>query len=183
MSNGRTITWAQARSLVMRIELRAADDLRAWCRRWHWTGSFRRRRPTVSDLDLVIEPRDGVEIARIGDMLRRLAEGHELVLDGPQKKALLLSKCLVKLEAVIAKPPHADLLSRVPGTWGACIMTTTGGLAHNIALCERAKSRGMRYAPFIGLLSASTGLPVAGETERGIYHALGMEWIPPARRD
>ena len=65
---------------------------------------------------------------------------------------------------------------------GAALQYFTGSKPHNIALRDRALERGMRLNEY-GLFRALDEVKLAGETEEGIYEALGLAWIPPELRE
>jgi DNA polymerase (family 10) len=65
---------------------------------------------------------------------------------------------------------------------GAAMQYFTGSKQHNIALRDRALERGMRLNEY-GLFRAADEARLAGETEEGIYEALGLAWIPPELRE
>jgi DNA polymerase (family 10) len=58
----------------------------------------------------------------------------------------------------------------------------TGSKAHNIALRDRAIARGFKLNEY-GLFRIEDDTSVAGESEEGIYEALGLAWIPPELRE
>ena len=77
---------------------------------------------------------------------------------------------------------QADL-RLVPGpSAGAALQYFTGSKAHNIALRDRAIQRGFKLNEY-GLYRVDDGTLVAGETEEGIYEALGLAFVPPELRE
>jgi DNA polymerase (family X) len=77
---------------------------------------------------------------------------------------------------------QADL-RLVPATSaGAALQYFTGSKAHNIALRDRAIQRGLKLNEY-GLYRVDDGALVAGETEEGIYEALGLAYVPPELRE
>jgi DNA polymerase (family 10) len=58
----------------------------------------------------------------------------------------------------------------------------TGSKAHNVSLRDRAIQRGLKLNEY-GLFRVDNDSRVAGETEEGIYEALGMSWVPPELRE
>jgi DNA polymerase (family 10) len=58
----------------------------------------------------------------------------------------------------------------------------TGSKAHNIVLRDRAIQRGLKLNEY-GLFRVDDDVRVAGETEEGIYEALGLAWVPPELRE
>jgi len=77
---------------------------------------------------------------------------------------------------------QADLRLVPRESRGAALQYFTGSKAHNIALRDRAIGRGYKLNEY-GLFDLATGLSVAGESEEGIYEALGLAWIPPELRE
>jgi DNA polymerase (family 10) len=65
---------------------------------------------------------------------------------------------------------------------GAAMQYFTGSKAHNIGVRDRAVQLGFKLNEY-GLFRAGDDSRVAGETEEGIYRALGMEWIEPELRE
>ena len=77
---------------------------------------------------------------------------------------------------------QADLRLVPRQSRGAALQYFTGSKAHNIALRDRAIARGFKLNEY-GLFGIATGLAVAGESEEGIYEALGLAWVPPELRE
>ena len=77
---------------------------------------------------------------------------------------------------------QADLRLVPPESRGAAMQYFTGSKAHNIALRDLAMQRGMKLNEY-GLFTIADDSRVAGDTEQGIYAALGMEWIAPELRE
>ena len=77
---------------------------------------------------------------------------------------------------------QADLRLVPPASRGAAMQYFTGSKAHNIALRDRAIARNLKLNEY-GLFDLATNLPVAGETEEGIYEALGLAFVPPELRE
>ena len=65
---------------------------------------------------------------------------------------------------------------------GAALQYFTGSKAHNIALRDRAIQRGLKLNEY-GLFRVDDDVKVAGETEEGIYEALGLAFVPPELRE
>jgi DNA polymerase (family X) len=65
---------------------------------------------------------------------------------------------------------------------GAALQYFTGSKAHNIVLRDRAIQRGLKLNEY-GLYRNDDGGLVAGETEEGIYEALGLAFVPPELRE
>ena len=77
---------------------------------------------------------------------------------------------------------QADLRLVPVESHGAAMQYFTGLKAHNIALRDRAISRGLKLNEY-GLFRVEDGEIVAGRTEAGIYEALGLAEIPAELRE
>jgi DNA polymerase (family 10) len=77
---------------------------------------------------------------------------------------------------------QADLRLVPPESRGAALQYFTGSKAHNVALRDRAIQHGFKLNEY-GLFRLEDEGRVAGETEEGIYQALGMAWVPPELRE
>jgi DNA polymerase (family 10) len=77
---------------------------------------------------------------------------------------------------------QADLRLVPADSRGAAMQYFTGSKAHNVALRDRAIQHGCKLNEY-GLFNVDDDSRVAGQTEEGIYEALGMEWVPPELRE
>src|SRR5688500_13141532 len=77
---------------------------------------------------------------------------------------------------------QADLRLVPRDSLGAAMQYFTGSKAHNIALRDRAIQHGMKLNEY-GLFRNDDGVAVAGESEEGIYQALGLAFIAPELRE
>jgi DNA polymerase (family 10) len=65
-------------------------------------------------------------------------------------------------------------------SFGAALQYFTGSKDHSIHVRRRAQERGMKLSEY-GLYRGERR--VAGDTEKGVYQALGLSWIPPELRE
>ena len=77
---------------------------------------------------------------------------------------------------------QADLRLVPRESRGAAMQYFTGSKAHNIAVRDRAIQHGFKLNEY-GLFRVTDESRVAGETEDGIYEALGMSWVAPELRE
>lgn len=151
---------------------RMAEPLREWLaqsddvERIEIAGSYRRRRETVGDLDLVAACRDG---SAVMDRFVAHEDADEVVSHGHTRSTVLLGGSL-----------QVDLRAVEPGSFGAALLYFTGSKAHNVALRQRAVDRGWKLNEY-GLFDDDER--IAGETEESIYRRLGLDWIPPELRE
>lgn len=129
-------------------------------------GSFRRRKETVGDLDLLAVASDAGPVM---DRLVKFADVKEIVGKGETKATIVLHSGL-----------QVDLRVVAAGSYGAAMVYFTGSPAHGIHLRKIAQDRGMLLNEY-GLFRGKR--KVAGATEEEIYSALGLVWIPPELRE
>ena len=150
-----------------------AEALVAWLREaapeatYDVVGSIRRGGETSGDIDILATGAPDTILERF------TAYRHvERILGmGETKASVLLSNHM-----------QADLRLVAPESRGAALQYFTGSKAHNIALRNRALQRGYTLNEY-ALADAATGARLAGETEEGVYQALGLPWIDPALRE
>jgi DNA polymerase (family 10) len=130
------------------------------------TGSYRRMKDTVGDLDILVTAPSG------GTVMERFVayeEVREVLSHGETRSSVVLKSGL-----------QVDL-RRVPAeSYGAALYYFTGSKAHNIAVRRLAQARGLKlneYGVFRG------DLRVAGETEESVFAAVGLPFIAPELRE
>src|SRR5207244_4240251 len=67
-------------------------------------------------------------------------------------------------------------------SFGAAMQYFTGSKDHNVAIRMRAVRMGLKLSEY-GLFRVEDEARLAGETEAGIYEAIGLPWIPPELRE
>ncbi len=136
-------------------------------------GSLRRGRETVGDLDLLVtgpacEPD---VVAATSDHVASLPLIAKLLAKGPNKVSFNLRNNL-----------QVDVRLLPPASYGAALQYFTGSKMHNVALRQRAMKRGLTLNEY-ALLRLEDNLVLGSRTEAEIYHALGLEFIPPELRE
>jgi DNA polymerase (family X) len=160
---GRTLfgtAWAVAHAFRDRIAALPGVE------RVEIAGSFRRRKDTVGDLDLLVAGGDAEAVMKSFTTHAQVAQ--VLGSGGTKASVRLLNGLQVDLRLVPAE------------SFGAALLYFTGSKQHNIRLRQIALDKGMLLNEY-GLLRDDK--PVAGRTEEDIYRALGMAWIPPELRE
>jgi len=77
---------------------------------------------------------------------------------------------------------QADLRLVPADSRGAAMQYFTGSKSHNIVLRDRAIQRGLKLNEY-GLFRVEDDARLAGETEEGIYEALGLQYVEPELRE
>jgi len=130
-------------------------------------GSYRRRRDTVGDLDLLVVG----DAAALSDSFVTHPEVKEVLARGAAKSSVVLATGL-----------QVDLRPFAPESLGAALQYFTGSKAHNVAVRDRALRRGLKLNEY-GVFRVETGDKIAGATEEEVYGALGLAFIPPELRE
>ena len=129
-------------------------------------GSFRRRKESVGDLDLLVCGGDA-------DAIMQAFTTHESVRD-------VLGRGDTKSSVVLSNGLQVDLRVVPEASFGAALMYFTGSKEHNIELRKLAIEKGWSLNEY-GLTEGDE--VVAARTEEEVYEALGLAWIPPELRE
>jgi len=129
-------------------------------------GSYRRRRETIGDLDILVTSDHS---ARVMDHFVAYGEVAAVVSKGE-------TRATVKLRGGL----QVDLRAVEPAAYGAALQYFTGSKAHNVELRKIAQEQGYKLNEY-GLFKGTRR--VAGKTEAEIYQTLGLDWMPPELRE
>ena len=132
-------------------------------------GSLRRGKETIGDLDILVTGPNAVAA------LERVAthpKVHEVLGRGANKTSVKFGR----------EGLQVDVRALDHDSFGAAMQYFTGSKEHNVALRQRAIRMGFKLSEY-GLFRADDETRVAGDTEAGIYQALGLDWIPPELRE
>jgi DNA polymerase (family 10) len=158
-------------------------------------GSFRRRRETIGDLDLLAETDRPTELV---DRFTTLESVESVIAKGPHKAAVRL-----------LRGPQVDLMIMPPGEAGTYLIHFTGSKEHNVRLRGMARDKGWSLSekgylrleddgdPNAEATGSSSGGPAAeGSAARGpaaelrtfateteAYGFLGLPFIEPELRE
>jgi DNA polymerase (family 10) len=132
-------------------------------------GSLRRGRETVGDLDLLVTG------PAAGEVLERFVRFPKVehVLGRGENKA----SATVGHEGL-----QVDVRALPRESFGAALQYFTGSKDHNVAIRTRAVKMGFKLSEY-GLFREADNARLAGESEEGVYEALGLRWIPPELRE
>ena len=143
-------------------------------------GSFRRRRETIGDLDLLAETDRPLELV---ERFTTLGSVESVIAKGPHKAAVRL-----------LRGPQADLMIMPPGEAGTYLIHFTGSKEHNVRLRGMARDIGWSLSEKGYLKLGDDGEPAVGEagepaelrtfpTEEEAYGFLGLPFIEPELRE
>ncbi len=129
-------------------------------------GSARRYKDTVGDLDFLVASREG---ERVVEGFVRLPQVKEVYAKGKERATVFLKNGL-----------QVDLRVVPLESYGAGLQYLTGSKEHSIRLRALAQEKGLKLSEY-GVFRGEQR--IAGETEEGVYAALGLPWIPPPLRE
>jgi DNA polymerase (family 10) len=129
-------------------------------------GSFRRRKETVGDLDVLA---CGGQAETVMKAFVTHPSVAEVLGQGETKSSVRLLNGL-----------QVDLRLVPEASFGAAMLYFTGSKEHNIELRQIAIDNGMSLNEY-GLTRGDRF--VAGRTEEEVYRALGAQWVPPELRE
>jgi DNA polymerase (family 10) len=140
-------------------------------------GSFRRRRETIGDLDLLAETDDGPTLI---DRFVSLGVVDHVINQGAAKAAVQL-----------LRGPNVDLMVMPPGSAGTYRIHFTGSKEHNVRLRARARDSGWSLSEKGFVRIGEDGEPLTGDaaelrtfaTETEAYAFLGLPFIEPELRE
>ncbi len=143
-------------------------------------GSYRRRKETVGDVDVLAIAEEGEPVMEHFTSYRKV---DEVVQAGETRGS-------VRLDSGV----QVDLRIVEADSYGAALVYFTGSKEHNVALRKRALGRDLTVSEY-GVFELEVeggegeesererGERVAGETEEDVYAAVGLPWIPPEMRE
>ena len=133
-------------------------------------GSWRRGKETVGDIDLLVESHQPSEV-----MNHFVAWEHadHVMVQGDTKTSIRGPRGVQVDMRVVEKK-----------SFGAAWQYFTGSKEHNVRLRSRAKKLGLSINEYgVSQLDQSGAKIIAGQSEKEVYKAVGLEWIPPELRE
>ncbi len=129
-------------------------------------GSFRRKRETIGDIDLLVassDPEAVMDALAVHDLVATVQQR------GPTKMSVRLRNGL-----------DLDLRVLDKESYGAGLVYFTGSKAHNIVLRRLAQARDLKINEY-GVFQGEK--MIAGKTEKQVYATIDLPWIPPELRE
>lgn len=139
-------------------------------------GSLRRRLETIGDIDLLVSAAPEA-VETLFDAIVAQPMVMEILARGP-------SKCSIRTDS----GRQVDVRIVDDAVFPATLMYFTGSKAHNVAMRQRARDRGLTLNEY-GLFpltpdgEADLSRPLPFASEEDLYRHLGESWIPPELRE
>ncbi len=131
-------------------------------------GSLRRRMETIGDIDIAVATDNATSVL-------------DHFVNYPYKSRLL-DKGDVSASILASNGRRVDIKTQSAQSFGAMLQHFTGNKEHNVHLREIAIKKGMSLSEK-GIKFSNTGKIKEYKTEKELYQALGMQWIPPEMRE
>ena len=143
-------------------------------------GSYRRRRDTIGDVDLLVQAE--LPAPDVMERFTTFGSVDRVDLEGETRGAVVLRSGL-----------EVDLRIIPPRSFGAALHYFTGSIEHTVALRQVAARQGLRVNEW-GVFRLPAGVDpeevdqedgerIAGDTEESVFEAVGLPWIPPVVRE
>jgi DNA polymerase (family 10) len=133
------------------------------------TGSLRRGRETIGDLDLLVV---GPKSTDALDHFVKFPGVSEVLGHGETKASAKIGSMHIQV----------DVRAIDAESTGAALLYFTGSKEHNVAIRDRAVRMGFSLNEY-ALVRSSDKKRLAGATEEEVYGKLGLRWIPPELRE
>jgi len=166
-------------NIIGELDLKEAEKLaeqtkaavEAQCEQIEVAGSIRRQKTKVHDIDFVVVAKSDAEWQKISDKLKQLKAKPNCSGNSVIKAFVPCQNGFFQVDFYCAKPSN----------FGIHLLVRTGSADHNMWLAGYAISKGMRIKYSAGLIK-DLGV-VAGETEKGVFEALGLPYPLPSERE
>jgi DNA polymerase (family 10) len=131
-------------------------------------GSLRRMKETVGDIDILVSSDKAEEVMNHFVSYDGVAE---VVMKGDTKSSIRLGDDM-----------QVDLRVVPRESFGAALQYFTGSKEHNVKLRKLAISKKLKINEY-GIFKKDTEEKIAGDDEKKVYKALGLDYIPPELRE
>jgi len=156
LERGLKIVKTKKERILLSEAFEIVEELSGMIKNFEVAGSFRRRKETVGDLDIILTK---IDEASLKDF-QILARGEKKI-------------------TAIYKNIHIDFRIVKNEEMGSSLQYFTGNKEHNIRLRRIAQKKGYKLNEY-GLFEGNNRINI---NEKDIYEKLGMEWISPELRE
>jgi DNA polymerase (family 10) len=129
-------------------------------------GSFRRRKETIGDLDILVTCENG---SKVMDRFTNYEDVRKVMSKGKTRSSVVLRSGL-----------QMDLRVLSQDSYGAALHYFTGSKSHNIAVRKLAVKKKIKINEY-GVFKKEKR--IAGKTEKEVYDAVGLAFIEPELRE
>jgi DNA polymerase (family 10) len=130
-------------------------------------GSYRRRKETIGDLDIVVTGEDG---AAIMERFTRYEDVDRVIASGGTRSTVMLRSFGMQVDVRVVPEE----------SYGSALHYFTGSQAHNVAIRLMGVKRGLKINEY-GVFRGDER--IAGRTEAEVYRQVGLPYIEPELRE
>jgi DNA polymerase (family 10) len=131
-------------------------------------GSYRRRKETVGDIDILATAARPEEIVAA---FVKMPLVEEILAKGPTKASVIMNDTI-----------QVDLRIVEHRSYGTVLQYFTGSKEHNVSMRQLALDRGYSLSEY-SLTRLANGQDLFFDQEEEVYQALGLQYIPPELRE
>ena len=131
-------------------------------------GSYRRRKETVGDIDILATAARPEEIEAAFEKMPLV---EEVLAKGPTKASVIMNDTI-----------QVDLRIVEHRSYGTVLQYFTGSKEHNVSMRQLALDRGYSLSEY-SLTRLANGQDLFFDQEEEVYQALGLQYIPPELRE
>ncbi len=131
-------------------------------------GSYRRRKETVGDIDILATAARPEEIVAA---FVKMPLVEEVLAKGPTKASVIMNETI-----------QVDLRIVEHRSYGTVLQYFTGSKEHNVSMRQLALDRGYSLSEY-SLTRLANGQDLFFDQEEEVYQALGLQYIPPELRE
>ena len=131
-------------------------------------GSYRRRKETVGDIDILATAARPEEIVA---SFVKMPLVEEVLAKGPTKASVIMNDTI-----------QVDLRIVEHRSYGTVLQYFTGSKEHNVSMRQLALDRGYSLSEY-SLTRLANGQDLFFDQEEEVYQALGLQYIPPELRE
>ncbi|HEC88245.1 MAG TPA: DNA polymerase/3'-5' exonuclease PolX [Thermoplasmata archaeon] len=142
------------------------DEIKPYVKKIDLAGSIRRRKETIGDIDILAVSNNVEKVMNVFTGMKRVEK--------------VLAKGITKSSIRLKSGVQVDLRVVEKESFGSALQYFTGSKEHNVELRKIAIKKGYKLNEY-GLFKGEER--IAGENEKEVYKALGMQWIPPELRE
>jgi DNA polymerase (family 10) len=165
---GQRLYWAEADQIVkeLREHLKPCKSIE----QLEFTGSYRRGKETIGDLDILV-------------VAKTPAEAMDCLASFPETTTII-GRGDTKMSVRIASGFQIDLRVVPAESFGAALQYFTGSKEHNVILRGLAKDRGLKINEYgVFRVKGEKETKIAGATEKEVYGTLELPVFPPELRE
>lgn len=164
------------RSEVEPLAFKILTEIEPFCEKVQIAGSIRRRKPTINDIDIVVQPNSDSWLK----IIKTIRYDYDAITEKQGDKLATFYVPFASKQGL--GHIQVDLYRATRSTWGILLLVRTGSAEHNVHLCNLALTKGLRLKYSQGLVD-SKGNVIAGKTEEEIFAALGLGYVEPKDRE